>query len=241
MSAFASIKQGLEEAAAHAGGAPSGVLEHRPHAVDLAEQRRRFGGFRRERLEMADWIAGFAPDTVVMESTGIYWKSPYAYLERLGIRALVVNAQHVKKVPGRKTDVADAEWLAMLARAGLLRGSFIPPERLRHLRQLAGKRRSAKTPKGNRYVRALPCEIAWSTARTASQFKSRYQGLVIRRGAKRAIVAIAHQLLKIVYVLLARRVPYRDDTVDHEALAVQRKAPRWIRQLKKFGHLPQTA
>jgi transposase len=99
--------------------------------------RRRFGGFRRDRLAMAEWIAGFAPETVVMESTGIYWKSPYAYLERLGIRALVVNAQHVKTVPGRKTDVADAEWLAMLARAGLLRGSFIPPEQLRHLRQLA--------------------------------------------------------------------------------------------------------
>ena len=99
--------------------------------------RRRFGGFRRDRLEMAQWIAGFAPETVVMESTGIFWKSPYAYLERLGIRALVVNAQHVKTVPGRKTDVGDAEWLAMLARAGLLRGSFIPPEPLRNLRQLS--------------------------------------------------------------------------------------------------------
>jgi hypothetical protein len=65
--------------------------------------------------------------------------------------------------------------------------------------------------------------------------------LAIRRGAKRAIVAIAHKLLKIVYVLLARRVPYRDSTVDYEALAVKRKAPRWIRQLKKFGLLPQTA
>ena len=83
---------------------------------------------------MAEWIAGFAPDTVVMESTGIYWKSPYAALEKVGIRAQVVNAQHVKKVPGRKTDINDAEWLAMLARAGLLRGSFIPPEPLRNLR-----------------------------------------------------------------------------------------------------------
>ena len=86
---------------------------------------------------MAEWIAGFAPDTGVMESTGIYWKSPYAALEQVGIRALVVNAQHVKKVPGRKTDTSDAEWLAMLARAGLLRGSFIPPEPLRNLRQIS--------------------------------------------------------------------------------------------------------
>ena len=75
-----------------------------------------------------------------MESTGIYWKSPYAALETVGIRAKVVNARHVKNVPGRKTDVGDAHWLATLARAGLLRGSFVPPAKLRELR-LIGKRR----------------------------------------------------------------------------------------------------
>lgn len=99
--------------------------------------RREFGGFQRDRRAMAEWIAGFSPDIVVMESTGIYWKSPYAALEKVGIRAWVVNAQHVKKVPGRKTDVCDAQWLAMLARSGLLRGSFIPPQALRNLRQLS--------------------------------------------------------------------------------------------------------
>jgi len=96
-----------------------------------------FGGFRRDRRAMSEWIAGFSPDIVVMESTGIYWKSPYAALEKAGIRVMVVNAQHVKKVPGRKTDICDAQWLAMLARSGLLRGSFIPPEELRNLRQLS--------------------------------------------------------------------------------------------------------
>src|ERR687891_352278 len=331
---------------------------------------------------MAEWVAGFAPDTVVMESTGIYWKSPYAALEQVGIRALVVNAQHVKKVPGRKTDTSDAEWLAMLARAGLLRGSFIPPKPLRNLRQIsryhqrttamlaaeknrlvrllsdagiritavvsdphgvaaramidclldggtpeqalryaarlnrqhidtletqladlehrlfdklkpyeaavqllltipgidrlaaakllveigvdmaafgtsdrlskwagvcpgnhesAGKRKRGKTAPGNRYVRAILCEIAWATTRTTSQFKSKFQGLVIRRGTKRAIIASAHKVLKTVFVLLSRQVPYRDSTVDYEALVVQRNAPRWIRQLKKFGYLPKTA
>jgi transposase len=98
---------------------------------------RQFGGFRRDRREMAMWIAGFSPDIVVMESTGNYWKSLYAHLEKVGISPMVVNAQHVKKVPGRKTDTSDAEWLAMLARAGLLRGSFIPPEELRNLRQIS--------------------------------------------------------------------------------------------------------
>ena len=74
---------------------------------------REFGGFKRDRREMAVWIASFTPDIVVMESTGIYWKSPYAALEKAGIRAMVVNAQHVKKVQGRKTDICDAQWLAM--------------------------------------------------------------------------------------------------------------------------------
>jgi transposase len=369
--------------------------------------RREFGGFQRDRRAMADWIASFTPDMVVMESTGIYWKSPYAALEHVGIHAQVVNARQVKKVPGRKTDTSDAEWLAMLARAGLLRGSFIPPERLRTLRQVsrhhqkitamrameknrlvkvlsdagirisavvsdphgvaasaiidclleggtpeqaltlagrlqaprevllaalqgelsadhrfvaqtirhhlraleaqladlehylvdalqpheaalqllmtipgidqlaaakllveigadmaafgnagrlckwagvcpgndesAGKRRRGDTAPGNRYVRALLCQIAWAAVRTTSQFKSRFQNLVSRRGTKRAIVAIGHKVLKTVFVLLSRQVPYHDSTVDYEALVVKRNAPRWIKQLRKFGYLPKMA
>ena len=83
-----------------------------------------------------------------MESTGIYWKSPYAALEAVGIAAWVVNARHVKNVPGRKTDVADAQWLATLARAGLLRGSFIPEA---HVRQPSTADRAA-APKARRHA-----------------------------------------------------------------------------------------
>lgn len=61
-----------------------------------------------------------------MGRTGVYWKSPFAALARAGMLAWVVNARHVKTVPGRKTDIADAQWRAILARAGLLRGAFIP-------------------------------------------------------------------------------------------------------------------
>ena len=75
-----------------------------------------------------------------MERTGVYWKSPYAALESVGIRAWVVNARHVKAVPGRKTDVADAQWLATPARAGLLRASFVPPAQMRQLRLVARQR-----------------------------------------------------------------------------------------------------
>ena len=103
-------------------------------------EQREFGGFKRDRKIMAQWVHSLAPDVVVIESTGIYWKSPYAALEKVGIAAWVVNARHVKTVPGRKTDVADAQWLATLARAGLVRASFIPPADIRHLRHIARQR-----------------------------------------------------------------------------------------------------
>ena len=112
------------------------VLRTRP-GEKVEVQIREFGGFKRDRREMAEWIASFSPQAVSMESTGIYWKSPYAALERVGIRAKVVNAQHVAKVEGRKTDICDAQWLAILTRAGLMRSSLIPHENVRHLRQLA--------------------------------------------------------------------------------------------------------
>lgn len=101
---------------------------------------RQFGGFKRDRKALAEWACAIAPEVVVMESTGIYWKSPFAALERVGIVAWIVNAHHVKTVPGRKTDVADAQWLASLARAGLLRASFVPKPDIRHLRLIARQR-----------------------------------------------------------------------------------------------------
>lgn len=106
----------------------------------LAVEHREFGGFKRDRRILAQWARECCPDVVVMESTGIYWKSPYAALEKIGIAAWVVNARHVKNVPGRKTDVGDAHWLATLARAGLLRQSFIPPADIRYLRLVARQR-----------------------------------------------------------------------------------------------------
>lgn len=124
------------------------VHQNKISACAIAEQadgtvtveHREFGGFKRDRKALAQWVSAFAPDVVVMESTGIYWKSPYAALEKVGIAAWVVNARHVKTVPGRKTDVADAQWLAILARAGLVRASFIPPADVRHLRLIARQR-----------------------------------------------------------------------------------------------------
>ena len=371
---------------------------------DTQMELREFGGFKRDRKEMAQWVASFHPDVVVMESTGIYWKSPYAALEKEGIRALVVNAYHVKQVPGRKTDIADAQWLAILARSGLLKGGFVPPTQFRELRlvsrqlqkftsilageknrlhkvltdggirlavvvsdihgrsarkmikgllagetpeqvlayaskrlkaseqelldaldgnlsethcfvareildhieslearihffqqhlvtmlqpqrkvlqtlqtipgvdevgaamllveigddmdafgtagklaswagvcpgnnESAGKRKAGRNRKGNPYVRRLLCEMANAASRTRSGLADKFRILVIRRGRKRAIFALAHKILKIVFVLISRGDYYRDASIDYEALSIERNAPRWIRMLRKYGYI----
>lgn len=92
--------------------------------------------FRRDLERLAQWLKEVGVEFAVMESTGIYWKAVYEALEEAELKAFVVNARHVKNVPGRKTDVQDSEWLAELARCGLLRASFIPPRDLRQLRLL---------------------------------------------------------------------------------------------------------
>lgn len=102
----------------------------------IERQTRQFGTFRRELRDLAQWVRDAEVEIAVMESTGIYWKSVYEALEDAGVSVFVVNAYHVKNVPGRKTDVQDSEWLAELARCGLLRASFIPPRDFRELRLL---------------------------------------------------------------------------------------------------------
>lgn len=96
---------------------------------------RTFGTFTRDLLAMGDWLGEAGCTHLAMESTGSYWKPIYNLLEeRFGL--LIVNARHLKLVPGRKTDVKDAEWIADLLRHGLLRASFIPPRPQRELREL---------------------------------------------------------------------------------------------------------
>ena len=382
------------------------VLEEQ-HSGVVRPQTRRYTTYPRHLQELGHWLQERGVELAVMESTGIYWKSVYAALEEAGIQTYLVNARHVKQVPGRKTDVADSEWLAELARCGLLKASFVPPRDLRELRLLsryrrkmsgylaaeknrlqkvledagvrlscvvsdidgvsaqrmiaalvagekdpvkiadlavrslrrkkeelvlalegdlsdrhrfllqrishhirwleeqlqemdsqivaamapyqeewrlmqtipginqlnaamllaeigphmgrfgskerlsswagmspgnhesAGKKKRVGTPPGNKYIRSLLCEAAHSAIKTKSQFQGFFQGLVIRRGTKRAIIAVGHKLLEIIYVLLSKKEPYRDPGVDYERLIVNRNAPRWIKALQKYGYLPQ--
>jgi hypothetical protein len=101
----------------------------------------------------------------------------------------------------------------------------------------AGKQKSGHLCKGNPHVRRLLCEFAHPASRTRSAFQSKFPSLVVRPGHKRAIVAIAHKILRALFFMLQHRKHFRDSTVNHEALSVQRNAPRWIKTLSKFGFL----
>lgn len=104
---------------------------------------RTFGTMTDDLLLLVDWIQSEACTHVAMESTGVYWKPIYNLLElESSIETYVVNAQHIKQVPGRKTDVKDAEWIAELLKHGLLKPSFIPNREQRELRELVRYRRS---------------------------------------------------------------------------------------------------
>jgi transposase len=380
------------------------LIEHPDGSI--SKLSRDFGGFRRDCIALAAWLRELGVELVVMESTGIYWKSLFAHLERTGIQAWVVNAHFVKHVPGRKTDMLDSEWLAVLARFGLVRASFIPPQDLRELRlvsryrrrvsttlsseinrqhkllddagiklggvvsdlhgvsaramvkgliegcspaellahargalkrkleplllsldgelstrhrfvlvqlqshieqlerelaaldayllaamqpyawahrllqtipgidqtaaalilieigddmqrfgaarrlacwaalspgnnESAGKRRSGRTGKGNHVIRAILCECANAARMSTSSLASRFKSWLVRKTYKKAIVALAHKMLRLIYAMLSKREPYRDPHIDYAALSAKKNAPRWIRQLKAIGALPK--
>jgi transposase len=100
-----------------------------------------FGATTRDLLQLADWLKKEQVTHVAMESTGVYWKPVYNLLEGQ-FEVVVVNAQRLRAVPGRKTDVKDAEWIAELLQHGLLQGSFIPEPPQRELRELTRHRAS---------------------------------------------------------------------------------------------------
>src|SRR5258705_5194222 len=108
---------------------------------ELRREIRKFGTMTEDLLALLDWLQQAGCTHVAMESTGVYWKPIYNILEGY-LEVVVVNAQHLKKVPGRKTDVRDAEWLAECFQLGLLKASFIPPAPVRELRDLTRYRTS---------------------------------------------------------------------------------------------------
>ena len=104
-----------------------------------------FGTLSKDLNDLQNWLEAEECLHVAMESTGIYWQPVYSVLEHAFCderHLLVVNARHMKQVPGRKTDMRDAEWIATLLRAGLLKGSFVPKQNIRDLRQFTRYRKA---------------------------------------------------------------------------------------------------
>lgn len=104
-------------------------------------------------LALADWLRSFAVTVVGMESTGVYWRAVYFLLED-EFECWLLNARHLRNVPGRKTDVQDAEWICKLVEHGLVRPSFVPPRPQRELRDLV-RHRKAKIQERTREVQRL--------------------------------------------------------------------------------------
>ncbi len=124
---------------------------------ERAQYVRTFGTTATELVTLRDWLEAHQVTHVALESTGIYWK-PVDYVLEEVMTCLLVNAMHVKKVPGRKTDVQDCVWLAQLLEHGLLRGSFVPPPPLRELRDLTRYRKvllQERTREANRRHKVL--------------------------------------------------------------------------------------
>jgi transposase len=108
---------------------------------ELRSLTQSFGTTTSDLLKLNDWLMSYAITVVGMESTGVYWKPVYALLEG-EFECLLLNAQHLRNVPGRKTDVGDAAWIAQLVAHGLVRPSFVPPKEIRELRELTRYRKA---------------------------------------------------------------------------------------------------
>src|SRR6266542_2715632 len=125
-----------------------------------------FGTMTVDLLALAAWLLSLEVTHVAMESTGEYWKPVYNLLEG-SFTLLVVNAQHIKNVPGRKTDVKDAEWIADLLCHGLVRGSFIPPQAQRDLRDLTERRTNLVRDRAT-VVNRLQKVLEWANIKLAA-------------------------------------------------------------------------
>ena len=112
-----------------------------PGAAGPEQLLKTFGATTPDLLALRDWLTALGVTHVAMESTGVYWKPVYYVLED-AFSLLLVNAAHMRNVPGRKTDVQDSAWIAQLLECGLLRGSFVPPAPIRELRDLTRYRKA---------------------------------------------------------------------------------------------------
>jgi transposase len=130
-------------------GIDVGASAHYVCVGSLSEESvRRFGTFTQDLEALSDWLVSLGVESVAMESTGIYWVNLYDTLESRGLKVCLANARYVRNVPGRKSDVADSQWIQQLHSYGLLSGSFIAEGKIRELRAYVRQRENLEKQKG---------------------------------------------------------------------------------------------
>ncbi|MFT0174759.1 transposase [Paraburkholderia mimosarum] len=105
----------------------------------------------------------------------------------------------------------------------------------------AGKRKSGRTGKGSLVIRYIMCECANSAWKTTSSLATKYRSLMVRKTHKKAIIALAHKMIRLIFLLLTRKLAYHDPPIDYQAISAKKNAPRWIKQLKAIGQWPDEA
>mgnify|MGYP001161522206 CR=1 FL=1 len=137
---------------------------------DIDFETRTFSCYTSSLIELREWCQSCGVTHFAMESTGIYWKPVFNILEESDMKIILVNARHVKNVPGHKTDKKDSIWLSKLLLSGLLKGSFIPPEDIRELRDLVRYKKKVteqRSSEKNRVIKTLEdCNIKLSSVLT---------------------------------------------------------------------------
>ena len=124
----------------------------------ITKETRSFTSTTRSLTELKEWLLSLGITHIAMESTGVYWKPVFNILEPGGFTIMIVNARHIKYVPGHKTDKKDSAWICKLLKAGLLKGSFVPGQAQRDLRDLTRYRRKlvqSESAEHNRLIRVL--------------------------------------------------------------------------------------
>jgi len=226
-----------------------GILDGQaPHEVlNLASRR-----LKASREELHDALQG-----ELTASHGFVLDELLRHIEELEARIARFDARLLSELASERNALALLQTLPgidvigaamLLVEIGSDMSVFGTPDRLASWvgicpgnNESAGKRKSGRIRKGNPYVRRLLCEFAQAARRTKSAFQSKFQSLIVRRGYKRAIVALAHKMLRTLFFMLKRGEYYRDSATHYEQLSVQRNASRWIKALTRFGFIPAAA
>jgi transposase len=184
---------------------PAPLLVHR--------ELRSFGTTTSELMALSDWLESHQCTHVVMEATGVYWKPVWHLLEE-DFELVLVNAQHVKTVPGRKTDVGDAQWLVELLAHGLVRSSFVPPVRIQELRDLT-RTRKQRVRELSQHTLRIQKVLEDANLKLGSVLSS-----VVGKSGRAMLKAIVEgetnpEKLAACYFMLRDGVPYRDLGAQH--------------------------